>query len=149
MKKTEKKSVKKPTVFKCKQCLGWIPVTDRDQHFCIKPTEAAVISNLEEEPKEAWFKLRAYADSLGPQRIYPSTKSVMFARSVCYMFVRPKKTKLEVCLFLPKKLKRSSFKDIRTYSKKKFAHFLFIHHEDQVEGELLQWINLAWDSAQT
>lgn len=145
-KKTQLK--KKPTIYKCKQCLGWVSVLKRSEHFCIVPTEQTVISILkDEELKEAWFKLRAFAAALGDQRIYASAKAIMFSKSVCYMFARPKKTKIEVCFFLPKKLSHPDLKAIKVYSSTKFAHMFFIQHEDQVEGDVIDWIKLAWNSA--
>ena len=55
-------------------------------------TEAELIDGLDEDLRDAWHKLRDFAASLGPQRIYASALSIMFARKVCYFYVRPKKT---------------------------------------------------------
>src|ERR1700729_1785243 len=68
-------------------------------------TEARLIDGLDEDLRDAWHKLRAFAAGLGPQRIYASALSIMFARKVCYFFVRPRKTFLEVWFFLPRKIK--------------------------------------------
>lgn len=145
--KKKSRSKKQPTVYKCKQCLGWISVLKKAEHFCIVPTEQTVISILkDEELMEAWLKFRSFAAELGEQRIYASAKAIMFSRSVCYMFARPKKTKIEVCFFLPKKLSHPNLKSTKVYSSKKYAHTFFIQHEDQVEGVVVDWIKMAWDS---
>ena len=54
-------------------------------------TEAELISGLDEDLKDAWKKLRAFANGLGKQRIYASKKSIMFARKICYFYARPQK----------------------------------------------------------
>ncbi len=54
---------------------------------------------------DAWERLRGPAARFGQQRIYASHNSIMFSRTSCYCFVRPKKTFLEVCVFLPRGLK--------------------------------------------
>src|ERR1700733_13019239 len=59
-------------------------------------TEAELIDGLNEDLRDAWTKLRAFAADLGLQRIYASALSIMFARKICYFFVRPKKTFIEV-----------------------------------------------------
>src|ERR1700691_6292817 len=67
-------------------------------------TEAELTDGLDEDLHDAWQKLRAFAADLGPQRIYASALSIMFARKVCYFFVRPRKTFLVVWIFLPRKI---------------------------------------------
>ena len=44
--------------------------------------------------------MRETAVDFGDQRIYASHDSIMFSRKSCYFFVRPKKSHLEVCVFL-------------------------------------------------
>ncbi len=100
---------------------------------------------LEDEPLEAWKKLKTFAESLGEQRIYCSKKSIMFARRVCYLFVRPKKKKIEICLFLDRKVTHSAFKEIKSYSKNRYSHVVEIYHEDSVEEPLTGWIQKAWE----
>ena len=43
--------------------------------------------------------------TFGEQRIYASHHSIMFSRKSCYFFVRPKRKRLEVCIFLGRALK--------------------------------------------
>lgn len=141
-----KKPKRAPSFFKCKTCLGYFDIPEREVHVCEPPTEEAAFSIVEsEEAREAWDKLRRFASELGEQRIYASAKSVMFAKSVCYMFVRPKKTKLEVCLFLPTMLKHPLVKATREDSHRKTAHMIMLEHEDQVEEPLTDWIREAFE----
>ncbi len=53
-------------------------------------TEAALTDDLSDDLKEAWERLREEAAALGEQRIYTSGTAIIFARSTCYCFVRPK-----------------------------------------------------------
>ena len=133
--------------YKCKQCLGYVLNSRRKSHRCEKPSEESVFENLVEEPREAWIKLRKFASSLGPQKIYCSAKAVMFSRNVCYMFVRCKKSRIELCIMLDHKLDHEQIKKVDAYSKTRFRHIINVHHEDLIEGPLTEWILQAWKVA--
>ena len=99
-------------------------------------TETALIAGLDEDLLDAWQKLKAFALELGRQRFYASGKAMMFAKKVCYFFVRPKKKYLEVVIFLPIDKKLEGFHSVTSVSTKKFAHTFRLIHADQVEGQL-------------
>ena len=99
-------------------------------------TEKALTQDLNDDLLEAWLKLKEFAQSLGEQRIYASGKAIMFSKKVCYVFVRPKKTYLEVVVFLRDPEKRDDFKSVAAVSKNKYAHTFKLVHADQVEGSL-------------
>jgi Domain of unknown function (DUF5655) len=110
-------------------------------------TEAELIDGLNEDLRDAWAKLRAFAAALGPQRIYASALSIMFAKKVCYFFVRPKKTFLEVWIFLPHEIE--GLTSMRGPAKKvKFCNLFKLIHPDQVESPLTDWLHEAFDYAQ-
>ncbi len=108
-------------------------------------SENYLIQNLEEDLKEAWFKIRQFGESLGEQRIYASGKAIMFSKKVCYFFVRPKKSYLEVVIFTKKKKPAKFFKSVAPVSKTKFAHTFRLIHSDQIEGELTEAISEAFN----
>lgn len=107
-------------------------------------SEEYLIRPLEEDLKDAWFKIREFGESLGEQRIYASGQAIMFSRKVCYFFVRPKKAFLEVVLFLQTEGSKQYFKAIRPVSKTKYAHTFRLFHADQLEGEILEAITEAY-----
>jgi hypothetical protein len=109
-------------------------------------TEAELIDGLNEDLRDAWQKLRAFAATLGPQRIYPSALSIMFAKKICYFFVRPKKTSLEVWMFLPREIE--GLTSTRGATKRvKFCNLFKLVHPDQVESPLTDWLREAYDYA--
>jgi|ERR1700684_798728 Domain of unknown function (DUF5655) len=109
-------------------------------------TEAELTDGLDEDLHDAWQKLRAFAADLGPQRIYASALSIMFARKVCYFFVRPRKTFLEVWIFLPRKIE--GLRSMHGPTKKERHCNLFkLVHADQIEEPLADWIREAFDFA--
>jgi hypothetical protein len=109
-------------------------------------TEAELTDGLDEELHDAWQKLRTFAAGLGPQRIYASALSIMFAKKVCYFFVRPRKTFLEVWIFLPRKIE--GLRSMHGPTKKERHCNLFkLVHADQVEEPLTDWIHEAFDFA--
>ncbi len=103
------------------------------------------MSHLTGELRDAWVKLREVSAGLGEQRIYASAKAVMFSRSSCYFFARPKKASLELCIFLAGELDHPIIKSSKPVSKQKLAHTVLVHHEDQIEAPLTEWIQAAWE----
>ena len=99
----------------CYHCKDWIE--EGEPHDCWTTTEAALTRDLNDDLREAWERLRETAVEFGDQRIYASHKSIMFSRKSCYFFVRPKKSFLEVCVFLPRPLKHPRVRRVVASSK--------------------------------
>jgi hypothetical protein len=127
----------------CYHCKQW--VEPGEPHDCWTTTEAALTSDLSEDLRDAWERLRESAASLGDQRIYASHHSIMFSRRACYFFVRPKRHYLELCIFLERPLKAPQIHRAMPSSKTKFANLLRIVHRDQVEPPVTDWIAEAFD----
>jgi hypothetical protein len=68
----------------------------------------------------------------------------MFARKACYFFVRPKRTRLELCIFLGRTVKSPLIRKSLATSRTKAGHLLNIVHRDQVEAPLTDWIAEAY-----
>lgn len=117
------------------------PKSDPDRWIT---TEAALTEHLEEDLFEAWQKIKSFSLSLGAQRVYASGKAIMFSKKTCFFFVRPKKSFLEVVIFLPENTKLDDFKSVKAVSKTKYAHTFKLIHEDQVEGSLTEAIEKAY-----
>ncbi len=109
-------------------------------------TEAELVRDLNEELQEAWAKLRAFAADLGSQRIYASALSIMFARKICYFYVRPRKTFIEVWIFLPRKIEGLTAMHGPT-KKVRYCNLFKLIHADQVEAPLTDWIREAFGYA--
>lgn len=107
-------------------------------------TEKSLTENLNEDLYEAWEKLKKYSLSLGPQRVYASGKSIMFSKKHCFFFVRPKKSFLEVVVFLSDKNNIKGFKSVQSVSKSKYSHTFKLIHSDQVEGDLVNAVQRAY-----
>ena len=103
------------------------------------------MKDLSEELQDAWQRLRETAAAFGDQRIYASHKSVMFSRKSCYFFVRPKRTFLEVCIFLGRALKAPQVRRVDRASKAKFYHIIQIKHRDEVEPPITAWLEEAYE----
>lgn len=129
----------------CYHCKQW--VEDGEAHDCWMTTEAALTSELSEDLREAWERLRETAISFGEQRIYASRNSIMFSRESCYFFVRPKRSFLEVCVFLGRTLKASQVRRAVRASKHKVAHLMQIRHRDEVEAPITEWLYEAYEFA--
>ncbi len=127
----------------CYHCKAW--VEDGEAHDCWTTTEAALTRDLSDDLREAWERLRETAADLGEQRIYASHHSIMFSRKSCYFFVRPKKSFLEVCVFLPRGLKHPMVRRADQSSKTKVANMMRVIHRDEVEAPFTEWLQEAYE----
>ena len=73
----------------------------------------------------------------------------MFSRKSCYFFVRPKRTFLEVCVFLGRTLKAPQVRRIDRASRYKIVHFIQIRHRDEVEAPITDWLREAYELSDT
>ena len=127
----------------CFHCRQWI--AEGEAHDCWTTTEAALTEDLSEDLQDAWERLRSTAVSFGEQRIYASHHSIMFSRTSCYFFVRPKKNFLEVCIFLGRTLKAPQVRRADDASKSTIANLLRITHRDEVEPPITDWLREAYE----
>jgi hypothetical protein len=127
----------------CFHCKQWIE--EGEGHDCWTTTEAALTRDLSEDLRDAWDRLRETAVSFGDQRIYASHKSIMFSRNSCYFFVRPKKSFLELCVFLGRTLKAPQIRHVDRTSKSKVVHVIHIRHRDEVEAPITDWLQEAYE----
>jgi Domain of unknown function (DUF5655) len=127
----------------CYHCKQW--VEEGEPHDCWTTTEAALTRDLSDDLREAWERLRETAADFGEQRIYASHNSIMFARKACYFFVRPKRSFLEVVVFLGRTVRAPQVRRVDRASKSKVAHFIQIKHRDQVEAPITDWLQEAYD----
>jgi len=127
----------------CHHCKEWIE--EGQAHDCWTTTEAALTQALSEDLQDAWERLRETAVSFGDQRIYASGTCIMFSRESCYFFVRPRRSFLEVCLFLGRELKAPQVSRADRRSTTKVANILKIRHRDEVEGPITDWLHEAYE----
>jgi hypothetical protein len=126
----------------CYHCKQWID--EGEAHDCWTTTEDALTADLSDDLREAWERLRESLADLGDQRIYASGSCIMFARHVCYVFVRPKRKVLEICIFLDHALRGPRVRRADRKSKVKFANLVHIQHRDEVEPPLTDWLGEAY-----
>ena len=127
----------------CYHCKQWIE--PGEAHDCWTTTEAALTAELDEDLREAWERLRESAAELGEQRIYASHKSIMFSRQSCYFFVRPKRSFLELNVFLGRTVQAPQIKRVIQASAAKKVHVIHVRHRDEVEAPITAWLQEAYD----
>lgn len=133
----------------CYHCHQVVAEKDRKTHDCWTTTPEKLTADLSEDLRDAWDRVRESAESFGEQRVYASHKSIMFARTTCYFFVRPKKKVLEVCFFLGREQENPLVRRRDRVSKKKVAHLVHVKHRDEVEAPLTDWLREAYDVSET
>jgi hypothetical protein len=127
----------------CFHCKQWIE--EGEAHDCWTTTEAALTRDLSEDLRDAWERLRETAAEFGEQRIYASHHSIMFSRRSCYFFVRPRKSYLEVWIFLGRRVKAPQIARIEGNSTWKACHLVRVRHRDEVEAPITDWLREAYD----
>ena len=130
---------------RCHHCKQQIDIGQ--EHNCWITTEVALTRDLSTDLLDAWERLRETAVTFGHQLIYASHKSIMFSRKSCYFFVRPRKTFLEVCVFLDREVKDHQIRRIDRASKAKVVNTLRVTHRDEVEIPVTEWLREAYDLA--
>ena len=131
----------------CFHCKQWVEAGAA--HDCWTTTEAALTKDLSEDLRDAWERLRDTAVSFGGQRIYASHSSIMFSRTSCYFFVRPKRNYLEVVIFLGRAVKAPQVRQVVESSKRKKANIVRITHRDEVEAPITDWLQEAYEMSET
>jgi len=127
----------------CHHCKAW--VEDGEAHDCWTTTEAALTEDLSEDLQEAWDRIRETAVEFGPQRIYASGTAIMFSRDPCYFFVRPRRSHLQLCIFLGRSIRSPHVRRIERTSKSKLAHIVHVTHRDEVEPPITDWLREAYE----
>jgi hypothetical protein len=127
----------------CYHCKQW--VEEGEAHDCWTTTEAALTNDLSEDLQDAYERLREAVVEFGDQRIYASGSCIMFSRTSCYFFVRPKRSWLELAVFLNRAVKSPLVKRAEQKSKLKIANIIRITHRDEVEAPLTDWLQEAYD----
>jgi hypothetical protein len=127
----------------CYHCKEEIPV--RVKHDCWTTTEQNLTRDLPEDLKDAWERLRETALDFGEQRIYASHSSIMFSRTTCYFFVRPRKASLQIWFFLGRRVRDKRIRTIVSSSKVKYAHQVQVTHRDEIEAPITEWLKEAYE----
>ena len=127
----------------CYHCKQW--VAEGEAHDCWTTTESALTQELSEDLQDAYARLREAAVEFGEQRIYASGSCIMYSRTSCYFFVRPKRQFLELAVFLGRPIKSPLIKRAEQKSKVKIAHIIQVRHRDEVEAPLTDWLKEAYD----
>src|SRR5258705_12186379 len=125
----------------CYHCKQWVEAGAA--HDCWTTTEAALTRELSEDLRDAWERLRETAIAFGDQRIYASHSSIMFSRTSCYFFVRPRKNYLEVVIFLGRAVKAPQVRQVVDSSKRKKAHIARPTHRHEGEAPITDWLQEA------
>jgi hypothetical protein len=126
--------------YHCKQLID-----AAEPHDCWTTTEAALTRDLSPDLQDAWERLRDAAAELGEQRIYASHNSIMFSRKACHFFVRPKRSFLELTLFLGRAVRAPQIRRVRPSSRTKWTHVVQIRHRDEVEAPITDWMREAYE----
>jgi len=127
----------------CYHCHQWIE--EGEAHDCWTTTEAALTEDLSDDLREAWERIRETAAEFGDQRIYASGTAIMFSRDACYFFVRPRRSHLQLCIFLGHAVRARQVRRVERTSAAKLAHIVHVTHRDEVEAPITDWLREAYE----
>ena len=120
-------------------------VEEGEPHACWVTTEEALTRELTDDLRDAWERLRETAADFGEQRIYASHRCIMFSRTACYFFVRPKRQALELVVFLGRLVQAPQVRRTERASHTKIGHIIHVRHRDEVEAPITDWLKEAYD----
>ena len=69
----------------------------------------------------------------------------MFSRKSCYVFVRPRRSFLQVCVFLGRAVRAPQVRRVERTSASKQVNIIHITHRDEVESPFVDWLQEAYD----
>lgn len=138
--KTKKKTSAKKTGKKAKN----EKKSYENWHLPIR-SEQEQMRDMNEDLRDAWVKLRGFANSLGEHKFHTSAKAMMFTRRLCFMFARPKKAWIEVTFFLPDEIRHPQIHSAERTSKTRAANIVRLVHSDQVIEPFTDWVRAAFD----
>jgi uncharacterized protein DUF5655 len=127
----------------CYHCKQWI--AEGEAHDCWTTTEAALTGDLSDDLRDAWERIRETAMEFGEQRIYASGTAIMFSRDSCYFFVRPRRSHLQVCVFLGRAVRAPQVRRVERKSAAKLVNIVHITHRDEVEPPFTEWLREAYE----
>ena len=127
----------------CHHCKQW--VDEGEEHDCWTTTETALTEDLSEDLRDAWERLRETAVAFGDQRIYASGTAIMFSRESCYFFVRPRRSFLQLCVFLGRAVRAPQVRRVERTSAAKLVNIIHISHRDEVEPPITDWLREAYE----
>jgi hypothetical protein len=127
----------------CYHCKQWIE--EGEAHDCWTTIEAALTDQLPDDLRDAWERVRETAAAFGDQRIYASGTAIMFSRDSCYFFVRPRRSFLEVCVFLGRAVRDPRVRRVERKSASKLVNIVQIRHRDEVEPPFTDWLQEAYE----
>src|SRR3989454_11173195 len=127
----------------CYHCKQWIE--EGEAHDCWTTTEAALTQDLPDDLRDAWERVRETAAAFGDQRIYASGTAIMFSRDSCYFFVRPKRSHLQLCVFLGRAVRAAQVRRVERKSAAKVLNIIHIRHRDEVEPPITDWLREAYE----
>jgi len=127
----------------CHHCGQWIEAGEA--HDCWTTTEAALTQDLTDDLQEAWERIRETAVEFGEQRIYASGTAIMFSRRTCYFFVRPRRSHLQLVVFLGRTVRSPLVRRVERTSASRLAHIIHVTHRDQVESPITDWLREAYE----
>jgi hypothetical protein len=127
----------------CHHCGQWIE--EGEAHDCWTTTEAALTQDLSDDLRDAWERIRETAVEFGEQRIYASGTAIMFSRQACYFFVRPRRSHLQLCVFLGRAIRAAQVRRVERTSTTKVVNILHITHRDEVESPITDWLREAYE----
>jgi len=122
-------------------------VEEGEAHACWVTTEGALTQELSEDLRDAWERLRETAAAFGEQRIYASHRCIMFSKTACYFFVRPKRQALEIVVFLGRMVNAPQVRRTERTSQTKIAHIIHVRHRDEVEEPIIDWLREAYEES--
>lgn len=109
-------------------------ITDLESHFVNKHQN--VITSFE--------LIRKKMMKLEGVKIISVKNAILFQAKSNFLAVKPKKSRLDVEFLLPEKVEEFPVHKVVQATKTKFAHFVRLESPDEVDSQLMSWLDEAY-----
>jgi predicted transport protein len=130
--------------------VDWV---DRPETF-VEPEPEALLEALlrgKEPIRPVFTRLMSVVEQLGPDvATEPRRTYVAFARGRQFALLQPSTaTRLDVGLVLPGALETERLRPAGSFGSGRTSHRVSLAHEDEIDGELTEWVRAAYEAAAT
>ena len=127
----------------CPNCQRKFKHTNQD-HSCAVTAIESHFFNTEPHVIVAFEKLVQVVNDLGPHEVSSVKHAILFTASTHFLAVKPKRKWLDIEFVLPFPVEGFPiYKTVRA-SKQKWAHFVRLESEDEVDERLAEWLREAY-----
>lgn len=114
-------------------------------HSCVTKSLNEHFTRKEPQVYTTYLKLESYLKSFEAIQISPVINAILFSSKSTFLAIKPKKSWLDLEFILDYEANEFPIHKIVSVSKTRFAHFVRIQNETDIDDQLTSWIKKAYE----